>query len=165
MGIRDELDIRGEINPHHEAVLNVLVTANRLLGTIEETLKNLDLTEPQFNVLSVLFSQIGQPISVSEIQKRMIQRQSNVTRIVDRLVDKGWVRRRTCPENRRKVDLTITEGGREVFRNARRRISAFHQALEQRIGGEEAQRLCTLLERFRTAENSPFDNEREASRS
>ncbi|MDF1569680.1 MAG: MarR family transcriptional regulator, partial [Spirochaetaceae bacterium] len=107
------------------------------------------LTEPQFNVLTLIYAARGKPISSQVIQSGMIQRQSNVTRIVDKLVLRGWVTRDTCPGNRRKVDITITEDGREAYKNARKAVMSFHSHLMEKISNKDAEQLSKLLDVLR----------------
>ena len=150
MSIRDDLNVKQFSSPYMEAVLNVLFTGHWLTDETNKVLRPMGLTEPQFNVLTLIYAARGKPISSQVIQSGMIQRQSNVTRIVDKLVRRGWVTRDTCPENRRKVDITITEEGKEAYKNARKAVMGFHSRLMGKISNKDAEQLSMLLDVLRT---------------
>jgi len=78
---------------------------------IQEVFKPHDISMQQFNVLRILRGQKGNPANLSDIQERMISKMSNTTRLVDKLIAKGLTSRVTCPNNRRKVNITITKKG------------------------------------------------------
>lgn len=94
-----------------KTVINLMYTARVLEETFLAIIKPYDLTSPQYNVLRILRGQKGKPANLSTIQERMIDRNSNTTRLVDKLIKKGWAERRVCPQNRRKVEISITHDG------------------------------------------------------
>ena len=102
--------------------MNIIFTGNWLLDRMSRVLKPLGLSEPQFNVLSSVYEARGGAVCVGEIQAMMIQRSSNVTRIVDKLLARGLVTRSEHPENRRKVEIRITDEGIDLYRRARRAV-------------------------------------------
>ncbi len=91
-------------------------------------LKEFEISEPQYNVLKILTGKKGKPNTVQEIQHRMVQRTSNVTRIVDKLIDKGLVNRQECPSNRRKMDITMTGKGKKLLVQLDNKVHAFSSA-------------------------------------
>ncbi|MFD0976939.1 MarR family winged helix-turn-helix transcriptional regulator [Salinimicrobium gaetbulicola] len=103
------------IKAAHMSVLEVISTGNWVQDQISEVLKPFKLSNPQFNVLRILRGQKGKPASLSCISDKMIHKMSNTTRLVDKLLEKGLVDRIICPENRRKVEITITEDGLKVL--------------------------------------------------
>ena len=154
MGLHEELNIENFESPYYKAILNVIYTGQWLLNGINRVLKPVGLTEPQFNVLSVLFRHRTEPANMGDIAAGMVQKESNTTRIVDKLVARGWAVRETCPVNRRKVDVRITPEGRKVFREGHRRVKAFHASLEDRWPPGEAQRISDGLDSLRTSSES-----------
>ncbi|MFT5821197.1 MAG: DNA-binding MarR family transcriptional regulator [Crocinitomix sp.] len=85
---------------------------------IKNALKTCDITHPQLNVLYILNEQHPKAMSVKALKSKMIVNQPDITRLIDRLVNKGLVLRETCLENRRMVDLALTAEGRLVFEQA-----------------------------------------------
>ena len=98
-------------NRRERAMLNIFHTGNTLRNRINDCLKSFELTDPQYNVLRILRGQRGKPMNLFEVGDRMVHRESNVSRIVDKLEAKGLVQRKEDPANRRRVDITITEAG------------------------------------------------------
>jgi MarR family 2-MHQ and catechol resistance regulon transcriptional repressor len=149
MTISEELQVKDFPSPYLKAVLNILFTGHWLTGRINNALKPLGTSEPQYNVLTILFVQRGVPISASEMQDRMIQRESNVTRIVDKLVDRGWATRELCEKNRRKVDIIITEEGRKVFKKGSELVMKFHEPLMNKLAADDMEFISEKLDLLR----------------
>ncbi len=95
----------------NKAVVNLLYTHSYLVGFQTAVLKPQDLSPEQYNVLRILRGQQGKPATIAAIQERMLNTMSNASRLVDKLKAKELVKRDECPENRRKVDVLITEKG------------------------------------------------------
>lgn len=85
---------------------------------IKNALKACDITHPQLNVLYILNEQHPKVMSVKALKNKMIVNQPDITRLIDRLVNKGLVLRETCLENRRMVDLVLTNEGQATFEKA-----------------------------------------------
>jgi DNA-binding MarR family transcriptional regulator len=113
--IEDAIKSKPIKNTYHRATLNILQTASWLQGMIAHTLKPFDISEPQFNVLRILRGQEGKAMNLYEIQDRMVQKESNVSRIIDKLVEKHFVTRKACKDNRRRVDIFITDKGMKLL--------------------------------------------------
>jgi DNA-binding MarR family transcriptional regulator len=94
-----------------KATINILVTADRISASTNAALKPYSISKEQFNVLRILRGQHPKPTALQEISCRMISRSSNATRLVEKLRLRGLVERHECPENRRKVDIVITDKG------------------------------------------------------
>lgn len=95
--------------------LHILVVARQLELLARRILQPHGITPPQYNVLRILRGQKGQPIAVQSLAARMVDPSSNTSRIVDKLVDKGWADRQVCPSDRRRADVSITESGLSVL--------------------------------------------------
>jgi len=98
-------------HPYQRAAHNILHTAGWLQNKMIHTLRGYDLSEPQYNVLRILHGQNGTAMNLFEIQELMAQKDSNVSRIIDKLCDKQFVVRRVSKTNKRKVDIVITQKG------------------------------------------------------
>ncbi len=96
---------------YNKAVVNLLYTHSYLVGFQTAVLKPQDLSPEQYNVLRILRGQQGKPVTIAAIQERMLNTMSNASRLVDKLKAKELVKREECSENRRKVDVLITEKG------------------------------------------------------
>ena len=99
-----------------KAYLNVVYTAGWLEVRQAAAFKPFGLTLPQFNVLRILRGRHPEPATVAQLIERMLDKTSNASRIVDRLVEKQLVTRTVCPANRRAVDIRITEVGLRLLR-------------------------------------------------
>lgn len=111
MTIEDE--VKGHFrNEYHKGYINLIFTARKLEYQFLQSLKDHDMTEPQYNVLRVLrgFRSEG-PASIGFIKERMLDQNSDVSRIVDKLVAKGYINRNECPNDRRQKSIGITEKG------------------------------------------------------
>jgi len=99
-----------------KTVINLMYTTRIVEEAIVAVLKPYDLTMQQYNVLRILRGQKGNPANLSTIQERMVDRSSNTTRLVDKLIKKNWVKRNVCAQNRRKVEIFITKEGLEILK-------------------------------------------------
>ncbi len=127
------------------AIHQIIRTGHWITDQVSAELKEFDISEPQYNVLRILNGQKGNPITVHQIQKQMVQRTSNVTRIVDKLIDKGLVDRHECSYNRRKMDITITRRGVEFLIKLDKKVHDFHKPMSDNLTPEEAQTLTKLI--------------------
>lgn len=148
MKLEDEIKtnkFQGEV---HKAHLNILVSAAWLRTRIIASLKPFGLTSEQYNVLRILRGQTPQGIRVKDITRRMMERNSNTTRIIDRLEGKGLVQRLASERDRRERAIILTEEG---FRM----LSAIDQHWEKHsphqsvLCEKEARILNELLDKMR----------------
>lgn len=131
------------------AVYQIIITGHWITDQVGKDLKEYGITEPQFNVLRILKGRKGNPITVHEIQEKMVQRSSNVTRIVDKLLDKGFVNRQECPTNRRKMDITITEKGSKQLDILNTKVEKFHDQFQGNLTDEESETLEILIKKLK----------------
>ena len=96
-------------------LIHLALVANKVDEEIATVLKPFDISIQQFNVLRILRGQNGKPANLSTINERMVTKMSNTTRLVDKLILKGFVSRTICLKNRRKVEILITEGGLNIL--------------------------------------------------
>lgn len=134
---------------YYKAIHQIIVTGHWITDQVGKDLKEFGMTEPQFNVLRILKGQKGNPITVHEIQEKMVQRSSNVTRIVDKLLDKGFVDRQECPTNRRKMDITITKEGMNHLEDLNQKVSQFHNQFHGNLTEEELETLEILIKKLK----------------
>jgi DNA-binding MarR family transcriptional regulator len=102
----------------------------------------------QFNVLRILRGQKGNPANLATINERRITRMSNTTRLVDKLLSKGYVDRIVCPSNRRKIEVTITDDGKNELKKMDKEIMKMEHALVKDFNRKELLQLNDLLHKF-----------------
>ena len=115
MKLEDEIKTSKFQNEVHKAHLNILVSAAWLRARIITSLKPFGLTSEQYNVLRILRGQSPQGIRVKDITRRMLERNSNTTRIIDRLESKGLARRLASERDRRERAVVLTDEGTEML--------------------------------------------------
>ncbi len=130
-------------------ILNVLYTQNVITDNFNELLKPYDLSGEQYNVLRILRGQKGNPANMCVIQERMLAKTSNTTRLVDKLLLKDFVTRKVCPENRRKIEVLITQKGLDVLKELDPKVIAHEEFFSKNLNAEEIDQLNQLLEKYR----------------
>jgi DNA-binding MarR family transcriptional regulator len=114
MSLEDEINQRKFRNEHQKAAINLIYTSNWLNEQMKFFFDNYDITAQQFNILRILRG-AGDPLSTMQIRERMLDKMSDTSRIVDRLVKKEMVKKNIRKTDRRLVDVTITEKGKELL--------------------------------------------------
>lgn len=132
-----------------KASVNLLYTFNCVTEQIRTQLDPYGITVQQYNVLRILRGADG-PLTTSVIRERMLDRMSDTSRLVDRLVKKELASRSTCPNDRRLVDVSITDAGRELLADLDGQMANTHQYTEV-FGEKEAKQLSNLLDRLRAS--------------
>lgn len=138
-------------SPHQKVAVNLMFTHGWLCAQQAEMLKPFGLTLQQYNVLRILRGQHPQAVTVNAIIERMLDRMSNASRLVDKLVDKGLATRTVCPYDRRAVDVKITDSGLSLLADLDSRQTEWERSLTT-LNAEEAEQLSGLLDKLR---NSP----------
>lgn len=133
-----------------KVILNLMYTQNVVGDKFYELLKPHDLSSEQYNVLRILRGQKGAPANMCVIQERMIAKNSNTTRLIDKLLLKELVTREVCPENRRKMEILITNKGLKLLEELDPSVTEHEQLFISNLTAEEALELNRLLEKYRT---------------
>jgi DNA-binding MarR family transcriptional regulator len=138
-------------NEVHKAGLNILYTAWWLKTTMSKELKEYGLTHEQYNVLRILKGRHPEQICVREIACRMIEKNSNVPRIIDRLETKKLVKRTSSEADRRETVIVLTPAGLNILQHSTDRIN---ELMDRTITLSErkASDLNSLLEEIRMNE-------------
>jgi DNA-binding MarR family transcriptional regulator len=146
-----EDDIRQErFNSEHEkAAINILYTGSWLHLLNASRLKSYGITPEQFNVLRILRGSHPQKMMLADITSRMIDKSSNATRLVEKLKQKGLVKREICAENRRQVDIYINDKGLKLLKKIDADAESWSASLK-RITKTEAQELSRILDKLRS---------------
>ena len=132
-----------------KVILNIIYTQHVIGDKFNEILKPSDLSNEQYNVLRILRGQKGKPANMSIIQERMLAKNSNTTRLIDKLLLKKLVTREVCPANRRKIEVLITQKGLDVLAELEPNINSHEQLFASNLNHEELIQLNTLLEKYR----------------
>ncbi len=148
MKIEEEIKQEKFQDLFHKVVLNVRFTGNWFYNEISRVLKPYGISEEQYNVLRILKGQYPNPSPLQLISERMINRMSNATRLVEKLRKNGLVSREVCPENRRKVDILITEKGLAFLKKVNPILDSEINKLNT-LTHEEAETLNLLLDKIR----------------
>lgn len=149
MKIEDEIKSTIPLDISKKIILNILYIQNMTNEKFNEVLKPYDLSGEQYNVLRILRGQKGNPANMCVIQERMIAKTSNTTRLVDKLLLKNLVTRNVCPENRRKIEVMITQKGLDVLHELDPKVIEHEKQFSKKLTTEELELLNTLLEKYR----------------
>jgi len=148
MGIDQDIHQAKFRNEHQKAMINLLYTYGWVTERSKEFFAQEDITPQQFNILRILRGSHPQPLSTLQIRERMLDKMSDTSRIVDRLVAKGFVKKGTCKSDRRLVDVIITDKGRKLLE----RIDEREEEMDRITGNltlKEASTLSDLLDKIR----------------
>ncbi len=148
MKLEDEIKQSTFKNEYHKLVVNLLFTGSWLTFKSSEMLRPYRLTTQQYNILRILKGQFPNPVTVNLLIERMLDKMSNASRIVDRLVAKKLVERTACLKDRRCVDVLITEKGIKLLDKILKTEDQF-EARFNKLSNKEAKELNMLLDRLR----------------
>ena len=148
MKIEDEIKQKQFSNPFQKLAVNTLFTASWLQTRGTRILKPYGITIQQYNVLRILRGQHGKPASVGLLQERMLDKSSNASRLVDKLLAKKLVKRKTSPNDRRQVDILITNDGLTLLNELELKMNEWDSQLKT-LSEKEALMLSDLLDKLR----------------
>ena len=148
MGIAAEIKQKNFKNEYSKSLINIIYTNSWLQTQQLELFKESGLTTPQFNILRILRGQHPEPSTVNLLIDRMLDKSSNASRIVDKLESKGLVTRKQCKDDRRAVDVFISDQGLALLAELDTNLGKFEQELRN-LNEEEAKELNALLDKLR----------------
>lgn len=131
-----------------EILLNVILSTNTIKSALLQVLKPHDLSLEQFNVLRILRGQYGHPLNLQDVQERMVNKMSNTTRLIDKLILKNYVKRTLCLSNKRKIELSITTLGLDKLAELDDTIEATERRVTARLDAHELKELNRLLHKI-----------------
>ena len=115
---------------------------------LANTLKPYGISLQQFNVLRILRGRKGNPANLQTVQKRMIHKMSNTTRLVDKLIEKKLVNRKICEKNRRKIEIFITKKGLEILKQLDTKIQETEAEILKPLSLIEQKTLRALINKI-----------------
>lgn len=147
MSIEKDINQQTFRSNHQKAVINLIYTWHWVNEQMRSFFGKEGITSQQFNILRILRGAAA-PLSTLQIRQRMLDKMSDTSRIVDRLLVKGFVEKTTCPSDRRLVDISITEKGSALLE----KMDAYEkdvEALFSNLSDAEAKQLNILLDKIR----------------
>ena len=148
MRLEDEIHQKKFKSDAEKLAVNLLYTGHWLNAYYDEFFKNSDITPQQYNVLRILRGQYPTPCNIKLIRERMIDRMSDASRIVDKLKNKKLLSRKECPNDRRNVDILITEQGLELLESLDGMEEKFKHVFST-LTDEEISKINELLDKLR----------------
>ncbi len=136
-------------SPAHKIQVNIIYTASWINQQTAASLRPFGLSIQQFNILRILRGRGDQPSTVKLLTERMIDKMSNASRLVDKLKEKGYVKRQECETDRRRVDIVITEAGLDIVAKASQAVENNMLNNFSNLEEEDFERLSNLLDKLR----------------
>lgn len=148
MKLEDEIQQKKFATPRSKLSVNIIYTYHWQISRYQEFFKDQSVTLQQFNILRILRGQYPKPCTIQLLKDRMLDKQSDVSRLVDRLVLKGWVERHICEVDRRKMDVLITNEGLQKLEEMDPRVQEM-DAISNLLSDAEVDTLNELLDKMR----------------
>jgi DNA-binding MarR family transcriptional regulator len=148
MKIEEAIQQKEFKDPFNKLVVNFLYTHSYIVTAQNALFKPYDLSPEQYNVLRILRGQNGVPTTVSSIQDRMLNKMSNASRLVEKLKQKDLVKREECPNDRRQVDVIITESGLKLLMKLEIKVNEANQNFVH-LSLDEVTQMNDLLDKMR----------------
>jgi DNA-binding MarR family transcriptional regulator len=149
MRIEDEIQQREFTDDYRRLLVNLLFTNNWVNQQLLSFFKQFGLTHQQHNVLSIARGQHPDPVCFGDIQNRMVDRNSNVTRLVDKLIEKGYVTRDICAANRRMIEVRLTPKGLGILEQIDKQSPLLFERFHN-LSNEEAVLFSHMLDKLRS---------------
>lgn len=150
MGIEKDIHQASFKNAQQKAMVNVLYTYGWIIERIKTILAAEDITHQQYNILRILRGSAPQPLSTLQIRERMLDKMSDTSRIVDRLVLKGLAQKTICAKDKRLVDVVITEKGQKLLKKLDQDAVGWDHIIN--LSDKESEQLSHLLDKLRQPE-------------
>ncbi len=148
MRLEDEIKQKKFRNAYHKLAVNILYTYNWLQPHLRKALQPHNITTQQYNILRILRGHYPEPASLVILRERMLDKQSDVSRLVDRLYAKKLIKRNPCSQDRRRMDVVITDAGMQLLADIDSRMLNI-DALFGTLSCDEADEANALLDRLR----------------
>jgi DNA-binding MarR family transcriptional regulator len=152
MGIEKDIQQTNFRNEFQKMGINIIYTANWLNEKMGQILSTEDITQQQYNILRILRGSDA-PLSTLKIRERMLDKMSDTSRIVDRLIVKGLVEKTACIKDKRLVDITVTKKGLQLLE----KLDALNEQIDSILNGvseKEAHTINQILDKLREDSNT-----------
>ncbi len=134
---------------YQNVAVELLTTHSWYMHQLKNILKPYNISPAQYNILRILNGANDLPVSASYLKEQVIDKGSNITRLIDKMELKNWVTRCLCKTNRRQMDIDITENGKVVLQKATIEINELIKVLYS-ISEEEAKIISNILIKLRS---------------
>lgn len=148
MKIHDSIEQAEFENPQAKAWINLMFTYHFMMDQTRQVFKQFGVTQQQYNVLRILKGKKNSPATCGEVKRVMLDKNPDLSRLSDRLVAKGLIQREVNENNRREVELTITEKGLTLLDAIQDPLKETVK-LETALTDKEAEQLSDLLDKMR----------------
>ncbi len=148
MGIEKDIQQYNFTSARQKAMINLLYSYGWIIEKIKDSLSNENITHQQFNILRILRGSYPKPLSTLQIRERMLDKMSDTSRIVDRLVVKGFVKKSTCSKDKRLVDIIITDKGQKLLKKIDAGSDHVNEIMRN-LSESEAEQLNIILDKLR----------------
>ena len=135
-------------NVFQQSLVNVIYTYHWNMQQVKGLLKPFDITAQQYNVLRILRGQYPSPATVNLIKGRILDKMSDTSRIIDRLIQKGYVKKTTNHHDKRALDVVIKDKGLSLLKKLDQEVD-FSTFISPNLTSEEAAQLNSLLDKMR----------------
>jgi MarR family 2-MHQ and catechol resistance regulon transcriptional repressor len=149
MGIEKDINQQHFQSEAQKAMINLMYTHSWVTERIKEILAEESITMQQFNILRILRGSDPMPLSTLSIRERMLDKMSDTSRIVDRLLAKGLVDKKTCKIDKRLVDVYITCEGKKLLEKLDNKSDVMN-SITSKLSNSELEKLNELLDLLRT---------------
>ena len=149
MKIEEEIKQKNFANEFVKAHVNILFTASWLSAGSLKSLKSLGISNHQFNILRILKGMHPDPGSIKELTERMIDKSSNASRLVDKLIAKSLVVKAKSSSDNRRAEVVISDEGLAVLMVANQQMETFTNSISETLHIEEVAALNVLLDKLR----------------
>ena len=147
MGIDKDIKQAKFRNTQNKAMVNIMFTHAWMVDHIKNFVKSENITPQQYNILRILRG-AGEPLSTLQLRERMLDKMSDTSRIVERMVSKGLVQKAVSEKDKRMVDVILTPQGAGLLENLDRRNEEL-DAVVNHLSDEELETLNNLLDKLR----------------
>ena len=147
MKIEDEIQSKFR-NEKHKAMVNLQFTQLAISNKLGEVFKRSNISAQQYNVLRILRGQYPNSASIGLIKERMLDKNSDVSRIIDRLKRKKLLERKECKLDRRQKDVTISDEGLKLLETLDEDLSSIEKVIAN-VSEEDAVKLNSILDEIR----------------
>jgi len=148
MKLEEEISQKYFKSEYHKAVVNLIFSYNWLIGSHVDFLKPYGITLQQFNILRILRGQYPVPATIKLIKERMLDKMSDASRIVEKLRVKGLADRKICPNNRRNVDVIVTQKGLDLLEKIDKQEDQIMNVIST-LSEAEVKQLNDILDKMR----------------
>lgn len=150
MRLEEEIQQKEFKDEFQKLMLNIVFTGNWLNSQSIQSFKPFGISPQQYNVLRILKGQYPDAITVNKIASRMLDKNSNASRLVDKLVSKELVEREPCVKDRRQMDVAISTKGLKLLEEMKSDVVKMHKRLKGAMNERDAKVVNDILDNLRS---------------